>query len=826
MLKVAFERELRALKGLHHPNIVELKDFGAEPETGNHFLVLEWMETDLATASKTRRYPGWDAYYEEMGRPILEALRFAHERYIAHRDVKPRNILLDVAGNPKLADFGISKIKTWLLPELTLNEFISRPFSPPEYDDGSFTYTRDVFSFCVLSLQCLSPTPFADYDAVHRALDGVDLPGPIFELFQQGLALDPNKRPQNASVLLAHIESIQAERSSSWIRRVPVFLEMTESAWRRLNQDFPGKSKGEISSLLSGDLNTCCGIAPYIDEVPGATPQFQLYGASLSCHVAVHRDNSAQLVVLNARSGPSALLEQRRDRALVRPVQFAFGLPDSIQAAQEGLEMLLEEVAQHEAAQKLERESQREKELFGRWASVLNLKGDLEKTRERPLPFNSLLVDEQTAVLRLTADPEEDLLGQTRCIYREDRLLLKGDVITVDGRAIRLRADFLSSDEMPSNGSLVLDNAASREALKRQKAALDDVRFDRALRSELKRLLLYPGNSEKPVPVDHVNFVQPDLDQAKREAVGKALGSTDFLLVQGPPGTGKTTFITETILQTLIREPKSRILLTSQTHVALDNAVERLQKYVQEFRVIRIGRSENSRISKTVEKLLIENQIADWRDTVIALGREYLEKWAASHGISRRHFDIATELRRICSCDELIAELGAEIENVENQIAGLRTLVTTEENLAEVQSELLHLQEQLSGLKLSRETQRKDRTRAAGNLVKLEPEAAELLSDPAEDLQSWADAYLPKTAASLKLQKLVETHTNWEVRLGRAADFESALIASSQVIAGTCVGIASIRGLRDIEFDLCIVDEASKATPTETLVCVEPADGS
>ncbi len=63
------------------------------------------------------------------------------------------------------------------------------------------------------------------------------------------------------------------------------------------------------------------------------------------------------------------------------------------------------------------------------------------------------LVDEQTASSRLTANPEEDLLGQTRCIYREDRLLLKGDVITVDGRAIRLSAVFLSSDEMPTSGS-------------------------------------------------------------------------------------------------------------------------------------------------------------------------------------------------------------------------------------------------------------------------------------------------------------------------------------------------------------------------------------
>jgi superfamily I DNA and/or RNA helicase len=103
-------------------------------------------------------------------------------------------------------------------------------------------------------------------------------------------------------------------------------------------------------------------------------------------------------------------------------------------------------------------------------------------------------------------------------------------------------------------------------------------------------------------------------------------------------------------------------------------------------------------------------------------------------------------------------------------------------------------------------------------LKRLEPETASILDCPSWDLDSWADAYLPQSATSQRLQKLLEIHADWEVRLGRPADFEGALITSSQVIAGTCVGLAAIRGMRELEFDLCIVDEASKATPTEMLV--------
>lgn len=60
--------------------------------------------------------------------------------------------------------------------------------------------------------------------------------------------------------------------------------------------------------------------------------------------------------------------------------------------------------------------------------------------------------------------------------------------------------------------------------------------------------------------------------------------------------------------------------------------------------------------------------------------------------------------------------------------------------------------------------------------------------------------------------------SNGSIFSGKSSDFQGASLATSQVVAGTCIGIASIKGIPDVEFDLCIVDVASKATPTETLV--------
>ena len=68
-----------------------------------------------------------------------------------------------------------------------------------------------------------------------------------------------------------------------------------------------------------------------------------------------------------------------------------------------------------------------------------------------------------------------------------------------------------------------------------------------------------------------------NLNEKQLEAVTKSVLAKDLALIQGPPGTGKTTVIAEIIWQEIRRNPDCRILLTSQTNLAVDNALERLQ---------------------------------------------------------------------------------------------------------------------------------------------------------------------------------------------------------------------------------------------------------
>lgn len=82
--------------------------------------------------------------------------------------------------------------------------------------------------------------------------------------------------------------------------------------------------------------------------------------------------------------------------------------------------------------------------------------------------------------------------------------------------------------------------------------------------------------------------ISNDINAAQLEAAAKAVLAEDIAILQGPPGTGKTTVIAEIIYQVLKENPNSRILLTSQTNLAVDNALERLNGETS-IRPIRIG---------------------------------------------------------------------------------------------------------------------------------------------------------------------------------------------------------------------------------------------
>jgi serine/threonine protein kinase/formylglycine-generating enzyme required for sulfatase activity len=102
----AYLTEARTVAGLDHPHIVPVHDVGSTPDCPC-FVVSKFIDgTDLAARLRQSRPSLREAV--DLTATVAEALHHAHKHGLVHRDVKPGNILLDRAGKPFVADFGLA----------------------------------------------------------------------------------------------------------------------------------------------------------------------------------------------------------------------------------------------------------------------------------------------------------------------------------------------------------------------------------------------------------------------------------------------------------------------------------------------------------------------------------------------------------------------------------------------------------------------------------------------------------------------------------------------------------------------------------------------
>jgi serine/threonine protein kinase len=112
-----FAREAKALARLNHPGIVTIYDFGRA--NGLFFFLMEFVDgVNLRHVLRSGRISPPEAL--AIVPEICDALQYAHNQGIVHRDIKPDNILLDRQGRVKVADFGLAKLLgTETAPSLT-----------------------------------------------------------------------------------------------------------------------------------------------------------------------------------------------------------------------------------------------------------------------------------------------------------------------------------------------------------------------------------------------------------------------------------------------------------------------------------------------------------------------------------------------------------------------------------------------------------------------------------------------------------------------------------------------------------------------------------
>ena len=813
VIEESFRREVQALSDLKHPHIVQFLDSGRDDENGVHYVVMEWIERDLGAVLAPRTYENWEAYYRAVGKGVLDALAFAHTRSTAHRDVKPSNVLVTDEGLVKLCDFGISKIRNFLAPGVTLASFSSAPYSPPELDDGSYSYSRDVFGFAALSVALLTGRAPSKYDELFGLLEEAPLEEPIRRVLRRCLELSqPDLRPANAVLLQAELERAAPVPVSQTLPLVLVSL--TNKVRDAVEHDL-GLRGAQGERFIERDLE-----GARMEELPVTAEKpdrsFRLYGGKYGYVALLNNSDGRLLLVASLEYQPSEI-DRKRSNATDPGVRFVLSGTSS-PASSEALDGLLDRLLTFSADQKQRKLEQRELALYQTWVDLLSAKTELEKMRCVRLPYAGCEASGEFVRLKLKPDTDASTLVGQDVMIQVGRLgEFRGKAVSRSDGNLVIRPSArnrIDAGAIPEDGIVETDTAKTDGSLGKQKSAVDAVRYGRSVNLELGGYIVSPDRVPVPEQAE-VEFINPNIDDDKKDAVLAALSGPALLLVEGPPGTGKTTFITELVLQTLKSNPNARVLLTSQTHVALDNSLERIVgQSGMLVNAVRIGQDDDERIATTTRKLMLDAKLPEMRKQALAAGRAFMERWALEHDLNVRDVRRAMALERH-------AYLKTRLEDVEEGVRALDPHLADADRDTLSAEERAAVEEQFEGLSKERdelERRLKESMKDLGAYVDSKEELKEFTECSAEDLRGWAEAYAARTPAGGQLKQLLQTHAEWETAFGRGREFQAAVIAASQVVAGTCLGVMSIPGRNDISYDLCIVDEASIATPTEVLV--------
>ncbi len=210
--RARFLREAKLAAHVNHPNVVSVYGVG-EDERGP-FIAMEVVEGPTLADEITRRGRFAPADAAHMAAELASALAELHASQLVHRDVTPRNVLLDGEGTPKLADFGIAR----LLDGTRLTEhgtiMGTAAYAAPEQARGEVvTSSADVYSLGAVLYELLTGRPPFEADALPALLlqlenDAVvpprelapDVPQELERTVLRTLEREPQDRPSAAAL--------------------------------------------------------------------------------------------------------------------------------------------------------------------------------------------------------------------------------------------------------------------------------------------------------------------------------------------------------------------------------------------------------------------------------------------------------------------------------------------------------------------------------------------------------------------------------------------------------------------------------------------------
>ena len=860
-----FNREVEILKKLEHINIENILDYGKDDVHKCFYIALQYV-SDISFSDVIKNGASYTlgqklSYFDQ----ALEGVEYLHSCDVIHRDLKPSNIMLvDEEEIVKIIDFGISKLKDTFYSDITVANFSTPKYAAPEQKQGkNATEQSDIYSLGLIFYELMSEKKLLNYDV--NKISYHDIKPEIAKIIKGMLQEDTKTRYKSVREIRRELKPV----IKKYVEVKTLYLKLT----KRLVQDLYNENyidsfdMTEALNFINGEFGRVCYFRIY--KTQNDEEKMLLFSDTIEvlCKKDSRKQSDTGFVIVGLQKCKPVFLLKNQEIGYEVPYNILARttLPSESDKVVNVSDFVYEarNYIQDKHAQETTRASVNE--MMRKWNDILRLEIDKLEKEKLTVRYNKMKIRDDDAIEFMvneddTVEFQSDAFLEMTLKNRISQSISVGYMRSfINNKMIVDLKSNVNPEDIATSGEVSLDLHQTEVALQRQSDAMKHIKYQEIVNPNIGKIIFDPSIAKNQMEniLSKEECLSSLIDDSKLQNLQKALSRNEIFILQGPPGTGKTTFITEMVYQILKDNPMAKILLASQSHVAVDNALVRIKEAIPTAKVVRIGRKEN--LAEDVYGYTLDSLCEDWIADVIEKCDQVIDEIEKTIGVSddvKNQYEYIEEIEKLkddlkkiekeneafelkkkeldfySSKWEIVEATVQKLTDISNKkiensssnefkqmivkfVDEIRALDT---KFTDIVDDVANLSEELARVKAGL-SENKDVEERKKEEIKDWMELLEANDDEEYRLikNNIEKKINEKNNNSTKYKKIISLCNEWKKEV-KHNNFEKESLMDTNVVASTCLGIASLQHEFTMEFDWVIIDEAGKSTPAETLV--------